>query len=75
MVTIIIPVYNAAEHLADTIKSIQNQVYSNWTLVLVDDCSIDQSLDICNRFANDDARIKILKNAKNSGPAVTRNNV
>lgn len=74
MVTIIIPVYNAAEHLADTIKSIQNQVYSNWTLVLVDDCSIDQSLDICNRFANGDARIKILKNAKNSGPAVTRNN-
>lgn len=74
MVTIIIPVYNAADHLADTIKSIQDQVYKKWTLVLVDDCSTDQSLDICKRFADDDARIKILKNAKNSGPAVTRNN-
>lgn len=74
MVTIIIPVYNAEEHLADTIKSIQNQVYRNWTLVLVDDCSTDQSLEICKGFADDDVRIKFLKNAKNSGPAVTRNN-
>lgn len=73
LVSIITPVYNSAEFLSETIESIQNQTYKNWQLLLVDDCSKDNSADIIRKFQKDDGRIKYIKLAKNSGAAVSRN--
>ena len=74
LVSIITPVYNAEEFLEETILSVLNQTYKNWELILIDDCSKDDSYKIIERYLGMDKRIKYLKNEKNSGPAVTRNN-
>ncbi len=61
LVSIITPVYNSEEFLSETIKSIQNQTYKNWQLLLVDDCSKDNSSEIIKSFRKEDARIKYIK--------------
>lgn len=68
LVSIITPVYNSEEFLSETIKSIQNQTYKNWQLLLVDDCSKDNSSEIIKSFRKEDARIKYIKLEKNSEP-------
>lgn len=73
LVSIITPVYNAERFLGDTIKSIQNQTYKNWELVLVDDCSKDGSADMIKEFQANDDRIRYIKLEKNSGASVSRN--
>lgn len=73
LVSIVTPVYNAERFLAETIKSIQNQTYKNWELLLVDDCSKDNSPSIIKEFQKDDNRIKYIKLDKNSGASVSRN--
>lgn len=72
-VYVIIPVYNAEEHLTETVRSLQAQTLREWMLLLIEDCSKDGSLDLCRRFAEEDSRIKVLSNESNCGPAVTRN--
>lgn len=71
LVSIIMPSYNTGAFIEDSIQSVLNQTYSNWELIIVDDCSTDNTLEILEKI-NDD-RIIILKNAKNSGAAVSRN--
>lgn len=71
LVSIIMPSYNTANYISDSIKSIQAQTYSNWELIIVDDCSTDNSLDVIRSF--NDSRIKLLSNEKNSGAALSRN--
>ena len=66
------PSYNTAEYISDSIDSIINQTYSNWELIIVDDCSDDNTDDVIKPYLND-VRIKYLKNPKNSGAAVSRN--
>lgn len=73
LVSIITPVYNAQDYLEETILSVLNQTYSNWELLLIDDCSTDNSYEIIEKYLKKDKRIKYLKNEKNSGPAITRN--
>lgn len=73
LVSIITPVYNSQDYLEETILSVLNQTYSNWELLLIDDCSIDNSYEIIKKYLEKDERIKYLKNDKNSGPAITRN--
>lgn len=74
LVSIITPVYNAEEFLEETILSVLNQTYKNWELILINDCSKDNSYKIIKKYLKIDKRIKYLKNEKNSGPAITRNN-
>jgi len=74
LVSIVTPVYNAAEHISDTIKSVQNQTYKNWEWNLVDDGSTDDSIAIIKSFAKNDSRIHLWRNEKNSGAAISRNN-
>ena len=71
LVSIIMPNYNSAKYVRDTINSVINQTYPNWELLFVDDCSTDDSVEIVRSFG--DERIIILKNEKNSGAAVSRN--
>lgn len=73
LVSIITPVYNAEKFLSDTIESIKNQSYKNWELLLVDDCSKDNSANIIKEFQKNDDRIKYIKLEKNSGASVSRN--
>lgn len=71
LVSIIMPNYNCAKFIAETIKSVLAQTYQNWEILFVDDCSTDNSVEIAESFQ--DPRIRILKNEKNSGAAVARN--
>lgn len=73
LVSIITPVYNAEKYIEETLKSVSNQTYSNWEHVLVDDCSSDQSVELIEKLAKTDPRIKLIKLSENSGPAVARN--
>lgn len=73
LVAVVVPVFNAAEYLTDTVLSIFSQTYPNWQLLLIDDCSTDASLNICENFASGESRITVLRNEKNLGPAHTRN--
>jgi len=72
-VSIIIPIYNAVNYIEFTLKSIMNQSFTNYEVIIVDDCSTDGSLDVIYRFSDCDSRIKVILLDENSGPAVARN--
>lgn len=61
-VSIITPVFNAAQFLHDTIKTVQDQTYANWELICIDDGSTDNSVQIIEQAAKHDPRIRVLKN-------------
>ena len=69
LVSVITPIYNSADYLAETIKSVKKQTYANWELILIDDCSTDDSLVIALSYSESDPRIKVLQKAVNSGMA------
>lgn len=73
VVSIITPVYNAERFLKETIQSILDQSYKKFELILVDDCSTDNSERIIKNFSERDQRIKYVKLESNSGAAVARN--
>lgn len=73
LVSIITPVYNAEKFLHDTINSVLEQDYKNWEMILVDDCSKDNSEKIIREYEKNDKRIKYIKLEKNVGAAKTRN--
>ena len=60
LVSIIVPIYNVSEYLERCIKSLINQTYKNIEIVLVNDGSTDNSLDICKKYQNKDKRIVVL---------------
>ena len=70
-VSIVVPVYNAEAYIAEMLKSILNQTYQDYEVVLVDDKSTDRSVEIIQGIA--DSRIKLFHNKENSGIAYTRN--
>ncbi|MBE6548115.1 MAG: glycosyltransferase family 2 protein [Ruminococcaceae bacterium] len=72
LVSVIMPCYNSAEYIAASIDSVVSQTYKNWELIIVDDCSTDNSTEIIENYGDD--RIVLLRNEKNSGAAITRNN-
>lgn len=72
LVTIIIPVYNAQQFLDHCIKSVVNQTYRELEIILIDDGSSDDSAAICERWANVDTRIRVIRQ-QNQGPSVARN--
>jgi glycosyltransferase involved in cell wall biosynthesis len=74
LVSIITPSYNCAQFVAETIEAILAQSYTNWELLITDDCSSDNSCEIIQRYADNDPRIKLLRLEKNSGAGVARNN-
>jgi len=67
------PVYNASEYLELSVRSVIEQTYKNWELLIVDDFSTDDSLAIAKRLSALDARIQVFSLQKNSGAAVSRN--
>lgn len=73
LISIVTPVYNAERFIGETIKGVQAQEYANWEMLLVNDQSTDNSLEIIEQFATEDSRIKVINLAENSGAAVARN--
>ena len=72
LVSIIMPSYNTAKFISETIESVLAQTYTNWELIIVDDCSTDNTDEVVKSFLSDN-RIKYIKNEKNSGAAISRN--
>ena len=72
LVSIIMPSYNTAQYISETIQSVLGQTYKNWELIIVDDCSTDDTDDILKQYLADN-RIRYIKNKVNSGAAVSRN--
>lgn len=65
------PSFNTGRFIKEAINSVINQTYTNWELIIVDDCSNDDTNEIINSF--EDSRIKYLKNDTNMGAAICRN--
>jgi len=62
LVSIVTPIYNGAEYLAECIESILAQTYQNWDYTIVDNCSTDESAEIAQRYAARDSRIRVHRN-------------
>ena len=71
-ISIVVPVYNSATFLPETIDSVLNQTFQNWELILVNDGSTDNSKEICESYMIKDSRIKVL-NKENGGQGSARN--
>lgn len=74
LVSIIMPAYNAEEYLEIAIKSVIDQTYKNWELIIVDDCSTDSTSDICDEWKKKDSRIKVVHHDKNLKAGQSRTN-
>ncbi len=73
LVSIITPLYNKEKFVEATILSVLSQTYTEWEMIIIDDCSTDKSADIVNKYCQMDSRIRYYKNNKNSGVAKSRN--
>ena len=73
LVSIITPLYNSEKYIAETIESVLAQTYSNWEMIIVDDCSKDNSTKIVEEYQKKDRRIKLYQNEINKGVSYTRN--
>lgn len=71
--SIIMPVYNSEKYLTDALNSVINQTYKDFELIIIDDGSTDNSSDICQKYSQNDRRIKYFRQ-ENSGSQVARNN-
>ena len=72
-VSIITPCHNSSRFISDTINSVLSQTFSDWEMVITDDCSTDNSVEIIEKFVEKDNRIKLIKSDKNLGGAGARN--
>lgn len=70
-VSVIIPTYNREKIISDSISSVLNQTYKNFELIIVDDCSTDNTVDVVKKI--NDPRIVILRQPKNMGACAARN--
>jgi len=73
-VSIITPTYNSEQFIKETLESIIAQTYTNWELLITDDCSKDGTFVLLQEYSKIDKRIKVFQLENNSGPGVARNN-
>lgn len=73
LVSIIVPVYNAGSYIEETVKRVCAQTYDRWELLLVDDCSGDDSREKIEALCEKDARIRLIAKDRNEGAALARN--
>ena len=74
IVSIITPTFNSELFISDTIKSIIAQTYTDWELLITDDCSTDETWNLLQEYASKDKRIKVFQLNRNSGAGIARNN-
>ena len=73
LVSILLPAYNSGHMIGTAIQSVLNQTQRRFELIVINDCSTDDTLGVVERFARGDARIKLLHTKRNGGPAAARN--
>lgn len=73
LVSVIMPAYNAEPFIEEAIASVIAQTVADWELIVIDDCSTDDTVQIVSAFVRQDPRIQLLTNASNMGVAKTRN--
>jgi len=73
LVSVIIPAYNAAPFLRETVESVLSQTVQDWEMFVIDDCSADDTFQIAQQLAAGDPRIHAIQNDENMGVAKTRN--
>lgn len=71
-VTVITPSYNSGKYIAKTIESVRSQTYTDWEMIVVDDCSSDDTCAIVEAFARRDARVKLYRQQENAGAGAAR---
>ena len=71
-VSIITPSYNSEKYILNTIKSVEQQTYTDWEMIIIDDCSEDLTCSIVERIALSEKRIRLLKQDKNCGAGRAR---
>ncbi len=74
LVSIIMPSYNSAQWIKETIKCVQAQTYTNWELIITDDASNDNTVEIIRGEQKKDPRIRLFISKKNQGAGKSRNN-
>ena len=72
-VSVLIPCYNQGRFLSETLESLLAQTFGDWECLIVDDASTDDSAAVATRYAEKDARIRVLSQPENDGVAVARN--
>lgn len=73
LVSVIMPTWNSAQFVAESIESILNQTYTNLELIITDDASADETPDILRHYADLDPRVRIILNTTNKGAGYSRN--
>ncbi|MGG7036140.1 MAG: glycosyltransferase family 2 protein [Flavobacterium sp.] len=73
LVSIITPAFNSEKFIAETIRSVQNQTYAHWEMIIADDGSTDNTTALVSSFSEKDKRIKLIRLTVNSGTGIARN--
>lgn len=73
LVSVITAAYNCEKTISETIESVLRQTYNNWEMLIINDCSSDNTVKIVEEYANKDTRIRLINLDRNSGSAVARN--
>ncbi len=71
--SVIVPVYNAEKYIKQCVCSLVNQQYGNYEIILVNDCSTDTSLELCNSFARQYTNVVVINQPQNKGVSAARN--
>lgn len=69
MISVIIPTYNVEKYISSAIESILNQTYTDWELIIVDDCSSDRTVEIVKKYTKGNSKIRLINRTNNSGGA------
>ncbi|HWJ76924.1 MAG TPA: glycosyltransferase family 2 protein [Niallia sp.] len=73
LISVITPSYNSSKFISNTIESVMNQTYTNWEMIIVDDCSTDHTRELLTAYAQKDERIHVIFLKQNSGAGAARN--
>lgn len=73
LISIITPMYNSEMFIIQTIESVLSQTYTEWEMIIVDDASSDNSVNVVREYMKHNSRIKLIALEQNAGPAVARN--
>lgn len=72
-VSIITPLFNCESFIGETIESVQRQTFTDWEMIIANDCSTDNSREVVKKYIKDDPRIILIESEKNGGTSVARN--
>lgn len=73
LVSIITPTYNSSNYICSALQSVMTQTFQNWELIIIDDCSYDDTLEKVKKEMRGESRIKVIQLQENKGPAYARN--